>query len=101
MTVERADLSAVAEDGRASLFEGEPRTVYLSLSADERIPEHTHPDREILFHVLEGEIDLDLDGETHSLEAGEIARFSGEREISPSAATDARALVVLANGEEA
>lgn len=95
MTVERASVDAIDEGGRAALFEGEPRTVLLSLSADERVPGHTHPERNVVFHVLEGDIDLDLDDETHRLEAGDVVRFGGNREISPRAVTDARALVVL------
>ncbi|MCU4801900.1 cupin domain-containing protein [Halobacteria archaeon HArc-gm2] len=96
MRIERANVDAADEDGRAALFEGEPRTVHLSLSADQRVPAHDHPDRQILFHVLEGEITLDLDDETHDLSAGDVLRFDGDRQISPKAVTDARALVVLA-----
>jgi len=96
MTVERANVDAADEDGRAALFEGEPRTVHLSLSVDQRVPAHDHPDRQILFHVLDGEIALDLDDETHDLSAGDVLRFDGDRQISPEAVTDARALVVLA-----
>jgi|AntDeeMinimDraft_6_1070357.scaffolds.fasta_scaffold23182_2 quercetin dioxygenase-like cupin family protein len=97
MTVERANVDVADEDGRAALFEGEPRTVHLSLSAEDRVPAHDHRDREILFHVLDGEIALDLDEETHDLAAGDLLRFDGDSQISPKAVTDARALVVLAN----
>lgn len=83
------------EPGRRSLFEGEPRTVLLSLAADERVPAHSHPDRGVVFQVLSGEIDLSLDDETSTLAAGDIVRFDGDCDISPHARTDARALVVL------
>ncbi|SFR85142.1 Cupin domain-containing protein [Halomicrobium zhouii] len=96
MSIERANVDAADEAGRAALFEGEPRTVHLSLSADQRVPAHDHPDRQILFHVLEGEIALDLDDETHDLSAGDVLRFDGDCQISPKAVSDARALVVLA-----
>lgn len=94
--MERATLDADGE-GRTALFGSNPRTVLLSLSADERVPPHTHPEADVLFQVLDGEFDLDLGDETHHLTAGEIARFDGDQEISPRAVTDARALVVLAD----
>lgn len=86
------------DDGgdRSVLFGGEPRTVRLSLSAGERVPAHDHPNRQILFHVLSGEIALDLDDQTYDLAAGDVLRFDGDRGISPEAVTDAEALVVLA-----
>ncbi|MBX0296485.1 cupin domain-containing protein [Haloarcula nitratireducens] len=98
MGVERANVDAAESEGRTALFEGEPRTVHLSLSAEQRVPPHDHPERRILFHVLDGEIALDLDEETYDLSAGDALRFDGDRQISPEAVTDARALVVLAKG---
>lgn len=94
--MECASLDDVAGDGHSVLFEGEPRTVLLSLSAGERVPEHAHPDRDVVVHALAGELELDLDGETHELEPGEVVRFDGDRQISPHAVTDARTLVILA-----
>lgn len=92
--MERATVDA-AETGRQSLFEGEPRTVLLSLATDERVPAHSHPERAVVFHVLGGEIELTLDDETTTLRAGELARFDGDCDISPYAPTEARALVIL------
>lgn len=93
---ERATIDDGESGGRTVLFDGEPRTVTLSLAADERVPAHSHPDCTVLFCVLSGAVDLDLDGEPHRLEAGELLRFDGGRQVSPRARTDARALVVLA-----
>jgi quercetin dioxygenase-like cupin family protein len=93
--MERATVEA-GERGRQSLFEGEPRTVLLTLAADERVPAHSHPDRAVVFHVLDGEIELTLDDETTTLQAGELARFGGDCDISPYAPTESRALVILA-----
>lgn len=93
---ERVSLSALDGEGRTPLFEGEPRTVRLTLDAGESVPPHQHPGREIVFHVLDGEFDLTLGEETLSLEAGDVARFDGAQDISPSATTDAAALLVLA-----
>ena len=74
----------------------EPRTVRLQLTADERIPPHRHPDRRIVFHVLSGSLDLDVGEEIHRVEAGDIALFDGDQDISPHAVTDSIALLVLA-----
>jgi len=93
--MERATADAT-DGGRQSLFEGEPRTVLLSLAADERVPAHSHPERAVVFHVLSGEIELTLDDETTTLQPGELARFDGDCDISPYARTASRALVILA-----
>lgn len=95
--LERAVIDEVEGSGRTPLFEGGPRTVHLALDAGESIPAHQHPGREILFHVLNGTVDLTVGEESLRLDAGELARFDGDRDISPAAVTDAEALVVLAN----
>jgi quercetin dioxygenase-like cupin family protein len=78
------------------LFEDEePRTNLLELAAGEHVPDHRHPDRRILFYVIEGDITLRVGEETASLRPGDIARFDGDRDISPAADADSRALVVL------
>jgi quercetin dioxygenase-like cupin family protein len=74
----------------------EPKTIRLTLDADERVDPHTHPGRDVVFHLIDGAIDLDLDDERHALAAGDVARFDGEREISPVARESSTALVVLA-----
>ncbi|QHS16488.1 cupin domain-containing protein [Halopenitus persicus] len=74
----------------------EPKTIRLRLEAGERVDPHRHPDREIVAYLLEGAIDLHLDDEIHELEPGDVARFDGDREISPVARADSTALLVLA-----
>lgn len=100
-----ADRARVADlDGEphADAFPGkEPKTIRLSLAAGERVPEHEHPDRTVLFHVLEGAVDVALDGDSHPVEAGEILRFEGESAVEPTAREDSVALVVLAPRAEA
>jgi len=49
-----------------------------------------------VFFVLEGAIELHLGAETFDIEAGAIARFEGEHEISPVATQESVALIVLA-----
>ena len=92
-----ARITALDGEPHADAFPGkEPKTIRLSLEAGERVPEHEHPDRTVLFHALEGAIDVALDGDTRRVEAGEILRFEGESTVRPTAVEDAVALVVLA-----
>ncbi|NLV10276.1 MULTISPECIES: cupin domain-containing protein [Halomicrobium] len=93
---ELVSLDDLDDDGRATLFEHEPHTVRLSLAADEGVPAHQHPDRQIVFHQLSGELDLHLGDEVVSLTAGDVVRFDGDQDISPQARTDSEALLVLA-----
>ena len=85
-------------DGRphAPLFEGEPRVVRLTLGAAESVAPHRHPDTTVLLHVLSGHLAVALDGESHEVTAGEVLRFSGEREVAPTAREPTTALVVIA-----
>jgi len=85
----------------ANVFpEAEPKTIRLTLGAGERVAPHRHPDREIVFYLLEGGIDLHLDEDTFELTAGDVARFDGDQEISPVASEDSTALIVLAHASE-
>lgn len=81
----------------ATVFADDPRTVLLELDAGEAMPEHDHPGTDVLFLVLDGRVDLVLDGETHELAARDVVRVDGERRIEPRAVEDATALVVLAD----
>lgn len=74
----------------------EPKTVRLVLPEGEEVAPHTHPGREIVLYLVDGAIELRLGDETHELAAGDVARFDGDREISPRAVEDSTALVVLA-----
>jgi quercetin dioxygenase-like cupin family protein len=84
----------------ADVFPGdEPKTVRLSLGAGEQVPEHSHPGRRIVCYVISGTVELTLGDSTHGLDAGDIARFDGDQDISPRAVTDATVLLVLAPAE--
>jgi len=90
-------LADLESEPHALLFDGdEPRTIRLSLAAGESVAEHSHPGRSIVLSVIDGAIDLSLDGETYALEGGEVIRFDGERSIAPTAQEASTALVVLA-----
>ena len=77
--------------------DAEPKTVRLALDAGSEVAPHSHPDRDVVFHLLDGTIELELDDETYELSAGEVARFDGDREIAPRAVEASTALIVLAS----
>ena len=80
---------------------GRIHDAFAELAAGECVPEHEHPDRTVLVHVLEGAVDVALDGDSNPVEAGEILRFEGESAVEPAAREDSVALVVLAPRAEA
>lgn len=95
--VNRVDFDDLEATPHAVAFpDAEPRVVKLSLAAGERVAPHTHPEREIVLSVRSGRLELGLDDETHELTAGDVMRFDGRREVSPTAVTDTEALLVLA-----
>jgi len=90
-------LSTLSEAPHAEVFDRrEPRTVRLQLAAGESVPPHTHPGTDIVLHLLSGELEVTLDGETHHVEPGELVQFSGDREVSPHAVADSTAVIVFA-----
>lgn len=96
-TFERVALEGLESEPHARPFgDAEPRTVRLALDAGEAVPEHSHPGRSIVCYLVEGVLDLSLDGRTHRLSAGDVARFSGDQPIAPTAVEDATVLLVLA-----
>jgi len=74
----------------------DPKTIRLTLAEGEAVAPHSHPDREIVFHLVEGRVELRLDDETVGLAGGDVARFDGDREIAPTALEASTALIVLA-----
>jgi len=98
---ERHAVAELEGQPHANVFpEKEPKTIRLTLPAGEAVAEHSHPGRDIVFYLIEGRIELSLDGETHEVDAGDVARFAGERDISPRALEDSTALIVLAERPE-
>lgn len=92
---EHVDLGTVTGEPHARLFE-EPRVVRLTLAAGESMPAHSHPGTDVVIHVLEGELTVELNGESHRCGTGELLRFDGDREVVPRAEADAVALVTIA-----
>lgn len=93
--VERVSLDDFDERTKQPVFESQPRTVRVRLEAGEEITEHEHPDKRILFHVLEGELELSLDDESYALTDSDLLRFDGNRTISGIASEPTTVLVVL------
>jgi len=94
---ETATLDGLEQTPHAEMFEaGRPRTVRLELDAEQRIPPHTHPGKDIVLHLLSGRLELSLNDETYDLHPNELIRFSGEREVSPDAVEESTALIVFA-----
>lgn len=97
---ERVALDDLDAEPHANVFpDAEPKTIRLSLDEGESVPEHDHPGRDIVFHLLDGEVRLHLGEETLEATAGDVVRFSGDQAISPTALADSTALIVLARRE--
>ncbi|WP_248895522.1 cupin domain-containing protein [Haloplanus halobius] len=97
---ERTSLADLDETPHAEVFERrQPRTVRLQLEADERVPRHTHEGTNVVLHLVAGHLELTLDDETYDLDAGDVIRFSGDREVSPRATESSTATVVFAPAE--
>lgn len=95
-SVERTSLDDLEGTPHAAVFEQQaPRTVRLELDAGEAVPRHRHPDANVVLFVVRGRLDVEIGGETHRLEGGEVVRFDGEQEVSPRATEASTALVVL------
>lgn len=95
--VEITNLADLEQSVHAEVFEGcQPRTVRLQLEADQRVPPHTHPDTNIVIHLVSGRLELTLDDEQYELEANDLIHCSGDQEISPYALEPSTAIVVIA-----
>ncbi|MDG5821770.1 cupin domain-containing protein [Natronococcus sp. A-GB7] len=96
---ELTSLSDLTGTPHAEVFDdgGDPRAVRLQLEADERIPEHRHPESNVVFQLLSGSLELSLDGEPYELESGDLVRFDGDQDISPHALEESTAVVVFAS----
>ncbi|MFP4591712.1 MAG: cupin domain-containing protein [Halobacteriales archaeon] len=99
---EVVDIQGLESTPHASVFEADrPQVVRLSLSAGEVIAPHSHPGTDVVLYVVEGRLRIALDDEVCEADAGEAALVSGERRISPTARTDATALIVFVPTDDA
>ncbi|MDY6779520.1 MAG: cupin domain-containing protein [Halobacteria archaeon] len=72
-----------------------PKTVLLGLDEGEEVAPHRHPDENVVLHVVEGEMEVELDGTPHVVEENEVIRFDGGSEVSPLARTGSKAVLVF------
>ncbi|WP_458208518.1 cupin domain-containing protein [Haladaptatus sp. NG-SE-30] len=94
---EITNLDDLESTPHAEVFDQQaPRTVRLQLEAGQRIPPHQHPGEDIVLHLLSGHIGLELGDEQCDLHPGDIARFSGNQDISPAAVEESVAVLVFA-----
>jgi mannose-6-phosphate isomerase-like protein (cupin superfamily) len=72
--------------------------IRLRLSAGESVAPNSHPERGIVFFVVDGQFEMTVAEDTSRIETGDCLRFDGANEVSPRATDDgpATALVVLA-----
>ena len=75
--------------------EGEGRSILLQLPAGELLQEHQVHERAWLV-VVDGEVELEQDGETASAGPGTLAIFDPQERHEVRATTDARLLLLLA-----
>ncbi len=59
------------------------RVLLLTLPPGADVPSHRHDGWDVLIQPLRGRVDLELDGETHVLETGEIACVDGASTFAP------------------
>ncbi|WP_372909971.1 cupin domain-containing protein [Salinigranum sp.] len=97
-SVERGSFDGSGGTTRPFERDGEPDVVRLRLDAGESVAPHSHPERRVVFFVVEGRFEVRLDDDSYPVGAGDCLRFDGDAEISPRATEDgpATALVVLA-----
>jgi quercetin dioxygenase-like cupin family protein len=94
--VQRTALSELEGAPHAEVFDDQsPRGVRLTLDPGESVPEHRHPESVIVFHQIRGRVDVLVGDETVELGAGDVARFDGDQDISPTAQTETTALIVF------
>lgn len=90
-------LDDLAGEPHANVFpDSEPKTIRLTLDEEEGVAPHSHPDRNIVFYLIEGTVELVVGDDTHELVAGDFAQFDGDQRIAPHALEKSIALIVLA-----
>jgi quercetin dioxygenase-like cupin family protein len=67
---------------------------YVNIKAGSVLPEHAHPHEQIT-HVLEGALQLTIEGETQVVKPGVVAVIPGHHTHSAVALTDCKALDVF------
>ncbi|WP_352432026.1 cupin domain-containing protein [Pyrinomonas sp.] len=75
------------EEGRLRVAEvlrcGRVRVLLLTLPPGADVPSHRHDGWDVLLQPLRGRAELELDGEKHVLEVGEVACVDGASTFAP------------------
>lgn len=94
---ELTSLAALDSVPHAEVFETpRPRTIRLRLEAEEQIPPHQHPGTDVVLYLVDGRLELSLNGEEYRMNEGDLIRFSGDQDISPTAIDPSTAILVFA-----
>lgn len=98
---ELTNLDDLDDGTHAEVFEERtPRVVRLHLEQGESVPPHTHPESNIVLHLLSGQLELELGDTTYDVSPGDLVQFSGDQEVSPHALEEAIAVLVFAPAAE-
>jgi quercetin dioxygenase-like cupin family protein len=90
----RLDVKEPREGWKGRFFHSENMTfAYYTVEAGASIHEHAHPNDEV-WNVIEGDLEVTVDGETHVAGPGCAAVVPPDTPHSVKALTDARAIVV-------
>lgn len=92
--VERTSLAELAANLQLSHLGTDTTVVRRSVDASERLDIDTQPNERTALLVSSGRIEVTLDGERQTLEAGDVIRFDGSHDISPVALEHSEILLV-------
>ncbi len=76
------------------LHSGSMTLVYWDMVEGGSFPEHAHPHEQVV-NMLEGELDIVVDGKAHRLRAGDVLAITGNARHSGRAVTRCRVLDVF------
>jgi quercetin dioxygenase-like cupin family protein len=91
---------AELKQSHAEVFETRRPGRWASNATRETVPRHTHEGTNVVFHVVEGHLELARAGGAYDLRAGAVIRVDGDCDVAPAAVTDTTALVVFAPATE-
>lgn len=92
--VERTSLAELAANLQLSQVGTDATVVRRAVDAGERLDIDTQPNERTALLVSSGRIEVTLDGERHTLEAGDVIRFDDAHDISPVALEHSEILLV-------
>jgi quercetin dioxygenase-like cupin family protein len=73
---------------------GNITVAYFNIKAGSVLPEHSHPHEQVT-HILEGQLEMNIEGDTEIIEAGKVAVIPSNKKHSGRAITDCVALDVF------